>query len=164
MEDVAQKNLNTALNTPAADKRYPVIYADTLTLLYEGVARMINVHQPLIETYYGPGKLISAVKILQKECDNQTRRIIMEFCKGRNINKKISQVNELSRMSNSSSFSKLEKIDPKDLDVLIGEMTLMHSRIELYIQFIKDKVMVSVKLLLKCCLKWFRQFRRLISR
>lgn len=143
MEDAAQKNLQTALNTPAGDKRYPVIYADTLTLLYEGVARMVNVHQPLIETYYGPGKLIAAVNILQKECDNQTRRIMSEFCKTRNINKKMTQINEISRMSSSSSFSKLEKIDPKDLDVLIGEMTLMHSKIELYIKFVKSKITVK---------------------
>ncbi|KAI4464745.1 conserved oligomeric golgi complex subunit 4 [Holotrichia oblita] len=144
LEDAAQKNLQTALNTPAGDKRYPVIYADTLTLLYEGVARMVNVHQPLIETYYGPGKLIAAMNILQKECDNQTRRIVSEFCKTRNMNKKMSQINEISRMSSSSSFSKLEKTDPKDLDVLIGEMTLMHSKIELYIKFVRSKVMTDL--------------------
>ncbi|GJQ85732.1 hypothetical protein Trydic_g12138 [Trypoxylus dichotomus] len=145
LEDTAQKNLQTALNTPVTDKRYPLIYADTLTLLYEGVARMINVHQPLIETYYGPGKLIAAVKILEKECNNQTRRIMLEFCKSRNVNKKITQINEISRMSSSSSFSKLEKIDPKDLDVLIREMTLMHSRIELYIKFVRSKVTTDLE-------------------
>ncbi|XP_022912920.1 conserved oligomeric Golgi complex subunit 4 [Onthophagus taurus] len=140
LEETAQKNLTTALNTPIADKRYNIIYADTLTLLYEGIARMINVHQPLIETYYGPGKLLSAVKILQKECDKQTKRIVGEFLKNRNVNKRISQITEISRMSSSSSFSKLEKIDPKDLDILIAEITIMHSRAELYINFIKGKV------------------------
>ena len=36
-----------------------VIYADTLTLLFEGIARMVEIHQPLIETYYGPGRLMT---------------------------------------------------------------------------------------------------------
>lgn len=107
------------------------------------MARVIDTHQPLIETYYGPGRLLSAVEILQKECDLQTKRIISEFGRVRQIDKKISQINELMRMTSSSSFSKLEKSDPKDLDILIGEITLMHSRAELYIKFIKRKVMVS---------------------
>ena len=33
--------------------RAGVIYADTLTLLYEGIARLIETYQPLVETYYG---------------------------------------------------------------------------------------------------------------
>ena len=28
-------------------------YADTITLLFEGIARVVEVHQPLVETYYG---------------------------------------------------------------------------------------------------------------
>ncbi|KAJ8918457.1 hypothetical protein NQ315_008154 [Exocentrus adspersus] len=49
-------------------------------------------------------------------------------------------------MSSSSSFSKLEKIDPKDLDILIGEITLMHFRSELYFKFIQRKVMSDIEI------------------
>lgn len=143
LEVTADKNLQTTLSTPVADKRYNVVYADVLTLLYEGVARIIDTHQPLIETYYGPGRLLSAVKILQVECDRQTKRIFLEFNKNRQINKKMSVITEVSRMSSSSSFSKIERMDPKDLDILIGEMTVMHARMELYFKFIRRKVLVS---------------------
>ncbi|XP_072401947.1 conserved oligomeric Golgi complex subunit 4 [Diabrotica undecimpunctata] len=136
----AEKNLKSAINTPPSDKRHTVIYADTLTLLYEGLARITDTHQPLLETYYGPGRLISAISILQKECDIQTKRVLLEWGKTRQIQKKIQIINDLSRMSSSSSFNKLEKIDPKDLDILIGEITLMHFRIELYFRFIQRKV------------------------
>lgn len=145
---VAEKNIKTAITTPPSDKRYPVIYADGLTLLYEGLARVVDTHQPLIETYYGPGRLISAIMVLQKECDVQTKRILLEWTKMRQINKKIQVINDISRMSSSSSFSKIEKIDPKDLDILIGEITLMHFRTELYIRFIQRKVVVSIANLL----------------
>ncbi|KAJ8918456.1 hypothetical protein NQ315_008153 [Exocentrus adspersus] len=84
----ADKNLKSAINTPLSDKRQSVIYADTLTLLFEGLARVMDTHQPLIETYYGPGRLLSAVTILQKECDVQTKRILLEWGKTRQINKK----------------------------------------------------------------------------
>ncbi|XP_050497747.1 conserved oligomeric Golgi complex subunit 4 isoform X2 [Diabrotica virgifera virgifera] len=136
----AEKNLKSAINTPPSDKRHTVIYADTLTLLYEGLARITDTHQPLLETYYGPGRLISAISILQKECDIQTKRVLLEWGKTRQLQKKIQVINDLSRMSSSSSFNKLEKIDPKDLDILIGEITLMHFRIELYFRFIQRKV------------------------
>lgn len=139
----AEKNLKTAITTPLSDKRHPIIYADTLTLLFEGLAKIIDTHQPLIETYYGPGRLLSAIVVLQKECDVQMKRILQEWTRSRQINKKIQIIKDLSRMSSNSSFSKLEKIDPKDLDILIGEITLMHFRTELYIKFIQRKIMVS---------------------
>jgi len=40
-----------------------------MTLLFEGIARIVEVHQPIIETYYGPGRLSMTILILQKECD-----------------------------------------------------------------------------------------------
>ncbi|XP_066260041.1 conserved oligomeric Golgi complex subunit 4 [Euwallacea similis] len=141
----ADKNFKSAIITPLADKRYPIIYADTLILLFEGLARVIDTHQPLLETYYGPGRLISAVNILQKECDKQIKRIVFEWSKARQIQKKTQQISELSRMTSSASFNKLEKIDPKDLDILIGEITLMHFRCELYIKFIQRKVLADVE-------------------
>nr|CAI5840793.1 unnamed protein product [Callosobruchus analis] len=140
---VAEKNLKTAMGIPQSDKRYGVIYADTLVLLFEGLARVIDTHQPLIETYYGPGRLLSAIIVLQKECDVQMKRVYADWAKVRQINKKIQVVNEILRMGSSSSFGKIEKIDPKDLDILIGEITLMHYRTELYIKFVQRKVMAD---------------------
>ncbi|XP_050307529.1 conserved oligomeric Golgi complex subunit 4 [Anthonomus grandis grandis] len=141
----ADKNLKSAISTPLADKRQTVVYADTLILLFEGLARVIDTHQPLLETYYGPGRLLSALEILQKECDRQIRRVLIEWGKSRQIEKKIQQIADLSKMSSNSSFSKLEKIDPKDLDILIGEITLMHFRCELYIKFIRRKVLADIE-------------------
>jgi len=53
LQETAIKNLRVALETNPSDKRANVIYADTLTLLFEGIARVIEIHHPLIETYYG---------------------------------------------------------------------------------------------------------------
>ena len=47
------KNLKGAEVIRESDKRASVIYADTLTLLFEGIARIVEIHQPLVETYYG---------------------------------------------------------------------------------------------------------------
>lgn len=79
---------------------------------------------------------------MQKECDVQVKRIFNEWMKSRQINKKIQQITEMNKMGPNSSFNKLERLDPKDLDMLIGEITLMHYRSELYIRFIQRKVLV----------------------
>lgn len=49
----SQKNLKMAQSVSSSDKRWTVKYADTATLLFEGIARIIEIHQPLVETYYG---------------------------------------------------------------------------------------------------------------
>lgn len=135
--------MHTALNTSQSDKRYNVVFADTITLLFEGIARIIEIHQPLIETYYGPGRLYSSVHIIQKECDRQCKEILAKFNKHRQVMKKVQQINEIQRLSSNSSFSRNEKIDPKELDVLIQEITLMHARTELYIRFLKRRITVG---------------------
>ena len=53
LADTAEKNLSVALLTGEREKRANVLYADTITLLFEGIARVVEIHQPLVETYYG---------------------------------------------------------------------------------------------------------------
>jgi len=47
-----------------------------------------------------------------------------------------------------------ERLDPKELDLLLGEITIMHSRAELYIRFLKRRVKVkSLIINFICCIK-----------
>ncbi|XP_013408885.1 conserved oligomeric Golgi complex subunit 4, partial [Lingula anatina] len=52
ISETAETNLNQALSVKSSDKRSTVIFADTITLLFEGIARVVEIHQPLVETYY----------------------------------------------------------------------------------------------------------------
>ena len=47
--------------------------------MFESIAALIDKSQPLIETYYGPGKLSTMVKQLQKECDKQAINVLQAF-------------------------------------------------------------------------------------
>ncbi len=60
----AKDNLKQAVETtPQSDPtRANVIFADTLTLLFEGIARTVEIHQPIVETYYGPGRLLTGMR------------------------------------------------------------------------------------------------------
>ena len=53
LSETADKNLKSALATDSTDKRANVLYADTITVLFEAIARVVEIHQPLVETYYG---------------------------------------------------------------------------------------------------------------
>ncbi|KAJ9583264.1 hypothetical protein L9F63_022397, partial [Diploptera punctata] len=130
VQEAAQKNLRGALDTSQTDKRASVIYADTLTLLFEGIARIIEIHQPLIETYYGPGRLMQVVSELQTECDKESSRILAEFNRHRHVDSIVQLVQTDNR-----------QLEPKQLDLLLGELTIMHSRSQLYVRFIRRRLM-----------------------
>ena len=75
----SHNNLKIAESVTHKDKNVNVIYAETATQLFESIANVVEVRQPLIETYFGSGKLFSLMKILQKECDRQARQILEKF-------------------------------------------------------------------------------------
>jgi hypothetical protein len=118
------------------DKRRNVIYADTLTMLFEGVARIIELHQPLIDNFYGPDKLLNLIGLLQTECDEQAIRVINAFIQSRQFEMKTRQVDSIVRGTERGPG----KIDALELDVLLSEVTLMHTRAELYWRFLKRRV------------------------
>lgn len=52
LKEKTQKSLRQA-DGESTSVRANVYFADTLTVLLESVARIIEIHQPLVETYYG---------------------------------------------------------------------------------------------------------------
>ncbi|XP_038610097.1 conserved oligomeric Golgi complex subunit 4 [Tachyglossus aculeatus] len=131
----AEENLVLVLGTDMSDRRAAVIFADTLTLLFEGIARIVETHQPIVETYYGPGRLYTLIKHLQAECDQQVDKVVEEFIKQRDYHRQF-QLVQNSMMRSSAS----EKIEPRELDPILSEVTLMNARSELYLRFLKKRI------------------------
>lgn len=71
--------------------------------------------------------------------NRQVKKIITVFMKVRSISKNVQVINDYLRKPNP------EKIDPKGLDLLLGEITIMHSRAKLYIRFLRRRVKVAEK-------------------
>lgn len=116
----AEENLQLAAGGDLGEKRAPLVFADTLTLLLEGervvpwssallwsfcgpairrccpvspgIARVIETHQPIVETYYGPGHLYTLITHLQQECDQQAKKIVDTFIQQRGYHNKVSVV------------------------------------------------------------------------
>ncbi|PKU28723.1 hypothetical protein llap_20973 [Limosa lapponica baueri] len=134
----AEENLQLVMGTDMSDRRAAVIFADTLTLLFEGIARVVETHQPIVETYYGPGRLYTLIKHLQVECDRQVEKVVDKFIKERDYHRQFQQVQN-SMMRSSSA----EKIEPRELDPILTEVTLMNARSELYLRFIKRRIIAD---------------------
>ncbi|KAJ7426377.1 component of oligomeric golgi complex 4 [Willisornis vidua] len=134
----AEENLQLVMGTDMSDRRAAVIFADTLTLLFEGIARIVETHQPIVETYYGPGRLYTLIKHLQVECDRQVEKVVDKFIKERDYHRQFQQVQN-SMMRSSSA----EKIEPRELDPILTEVTLMNARSELYLRFIKRRIVAD---------------------
>lgn len=58
--------------------------------------------------------------------------------KQRSISKKVQTINDYLRKQQGG-----EKADPKELDLLLGEITIMHARSELYIRFLRRRISVK---------------------
>uniref|UniRef100_A0A182QER7 Conserved oligomeric Golgi complex subunit 4 n=1 Tax=Anopheles farauti TaxID=69004 RepID=A0A182QER7_9DIPT len=146
----AAKELRSSMDIAKAEKRTAVAYADTLTILLENIARVIEVNQAIIENCYGPGRLVQICRILQRECDDEVTKCVQEFNRNRQTARRIAQINDYIKNSGSSGSAmghyrkasgggSVDKLNAKDIDSLIGEITIMHSRAELYVKFIKRR-------------------------
>lgn len=56
---------------------------------FSGIARVIETHQPIVETYYGPGHLYTLITHLQEECDKQAQKIVDKFIQQRGYHNKV---------------------------------------------------------------------------
>ncbi|KAJ3592861.1 hypothetical protein NHX12_005199 [Muraenolepis orangiensis] len=135
----AEENLLLATGGDVNEKRAPLVFAETLTLLLEGIARVVETHQPIVETYYGPGYLYTLIIHLQLECDRQAQKIVDKFIKQRDYHSKF-QVVQNSMMK---SQMPTEKIEPRELDPVLMEVTLMNARAELYLRFLRRRMMAD---------------------
>ncbi|XP_002735095.1 conserved oligomeric Golgi complex subunit 4-like [Saccoglossus kowalevskii] len=145
--NTSRQNLEIALGTESNERRANVIYADTITLLFEGIARVVEIHQPLIETYYGPGRMLSMMRSLQKECDIQVKKIIDSFIKNREFDKKAQQVQQNMMSSYKTNVNQADRLDPRELDVMLAEVTLANARTELYIRFFRRRVLADLEVI-----------------
>uniref|UniRef100_A0A914WXH7 Conserved oligomeric Golgi complex subunit 4 n=2 Tax=Plectus sambesii TaxID=2011161 RepID=A0A914WXH7_9BILA len=136
--DFADTNYQSMVAGGGDAKRNNVLYADTLTLLFEGIARIVEIHQPLVELYYGQDKMLILIKHLQGECDVQTEKIVNVFIKNRQYEGKAKLIDTYARQA--TKYANLEKLDALELDVLLSEVTLMHTRAELYMRFLRRRV------------------------
>ncbi|WKX95988.1 hypothetical protein Q1695_012444 [Nippostrongylus brasiliensis] len=122
----------------ADDKRLNVLYADTLFLFFEGIAALLETNQPLIESAYGPDKLLDFINMLQVDIDQVVGKVIDAFMKKRQLEKRLKVVQRILREERTSD--KAERLDVLELDTLLSEICLMNTHTEMYWRFVRRRL------------------------
>ena len=122
----------------------PSTHPEQLGNLFQTIAKIIDVHQPLIETYYRHGNLLEVIEVLQEECDKRCQKILDDFKAKRNFKNIIKIVSRSMKTGIPQSSSNLSsgvtlKVDPRELDTLLTEMILVNSRSETYLKFLRKR-------------------------
>lgn len=113
---------------------------EQLGLLFQEVAKIIDIHQVLVETYYKHGNLLFVLQIIQEKCDEMVKRIFDDFKRTRNFNLTLAYVDKsLKTQVNAWSSTPVTKIDPRELDTLLIEIILMISRSQTYLSFLEQR-------------------------
>lgn len=81
-----QKNFSYSIVSLASSALY---YITTLTSLFEGIALIIDQHQPIVEKYYGNGKMTKVVAKLLDECDRVVRKVLAGWEEERSVKRKV---------------------------------------------------------------------------
>ncbi|KAF8892709.1 COG4 transport protein-domain-containing protein [Infundibulicybe gibba] len=122
------------VRAPASAKASsPLYFITSLTALFESIAMIVDQHQPVVEKYYGKGKMKSVVKCLLEECDKVVKSIIEGWEEERSMKRKLSDVNNNpptplypSTMRRQTSTVPDDSIlDPREIDKVISELAGM---------------------------------------
>ena len=66
-----------------------MFFANTLTALFENIARIVETHTTIVDRFYGTGKMVRVIQRLQGECDRQGGIILDSLWDERNIQRKV---------------------------------------------------------------------------
>ena len=67
-----------------------MFFANTLTALFENIARIVETHTAIVDRFYGTGKMVRVIQRLQGECDRQGGIILDSLWDDRHIQRKVS--------------------------------------------------------------------------
>lgn len=158
----ARGNLNAG--TGGNQSKDGFFYANALTKLFEHIAQIIDGHGGLVERHYGPGKMNRVIERLQNEADMQGGIILDTWSDERRLDRQMTDVKSYAYTFLVQSFlsqqkgatgtpragspapgrhSEEEGVDMKEVDSLLGEVTMMLSKWSLYSRFVSQKCSLS---------------------
>jgi len=99
--DVSQKYAVSSLDNILLTRNLassPLYYVTALTALFESIAMIVDHHQPVVDKYYGAGKMIIVIKRLLDECDRVVRSTLDSWREERSMKRKVKYFIWLDRM------------------------------------------------------------------
>ncbi|PAV23478.1 COG4-domain-containing [Pyrrhoderma noxium] len=131
--------------SPASTKSTSALYYVTsLTALFESICSIVDQHQPVVEKYYGTGKMQIVVTHLIKEGDKVVKRLLSDWEDVRHMNRKLSEISMYTSVTTSISRRpepamnayEEQNIDPKDIDKVLNEVSALVLRFTAFRKFL----------------------------
>ncbi|KAK9475375.1 COG4 transport protein-domain-containing protein [Dipodascopsis tothii] len=137
----------------------PLFFGMAMSRLFENIAAIVNQHSPIVERYYGKGKMNRVMERIQLEADAQGGIIIDSYMDDRNVGRKLADIKSyafgflvqsflpsgmgLARTMSPSNGNPTgredEGVNVQEVDKLLSENALMLSRWSLYCKFMAVK-------------------------
>ncbi|KZT36993.1 COG4-domain-containing protein [Sistotremastrum suecicum HHB10207 ss-3] len=108
----------------------PLYYVASLTSLFESIAKIVDQHQPVVEKYYGGGKMSSVIRKLLNECDRVVATLLEGWEEDRSAKRTV-------------GVSPDDGPDPREIDKLLNEVASIAGRWNLFRQFLVDRLSVG---------------------
>ncbi|KAG1903982.1 COG4-domain-containing protein [Suillus fuscotomentosus] len=125
----------------------PLYFVTALTALLESVAMIVDHHQPVVDKYYGAGKMTTVIKRLLDECDRVVRLTLDSWREDRSIKRKLLDVANSSfsiaptrKQSSQVSSQDDDELDPREIDKLLSEIAGMSGRWFLFRKFLVEQL------------------------
>ncbi|RFU77922.1 calcium-transporting atpase 1 [Trichoderma arundinaceum] len=148
------------------NRKEGIIYANSLTRLFQHIAQIIEGHGGLVERHYGAGKMVRVIERIQMEADVQGGIILDTWGDERGVDKKLTDVKSYpfsflvqsflpppprggiprmnspaAGMGNNPRSSEDEGVNMKEVDGLLHEISVMLAQWSFYTRFISAKSM-----------------------
>ncbi|GAA6059731.1 hypothetical protein JCM10212_000259 [Sporobolomyces blumeae] len=85
----------------------PTHFSALLTTLFESIALIISQHQPVVEKYYGAGKMLSVAASLMLETDRLGLRVVANWEQERKIPRRVAEVRDV-RFAGPAALKKIQ--------------------------------------------------------
>ncbi|KAG2066119.1 COG4-domain-containing protein [Suillus decipiens] len=125
----------------------PLYFVTALTALFESVAMIVDHHQPVVDKYYGAGRMTIVIKRLLDECDRVVRLTLNSWREDRSMKRKLLDVSGSSfsiaparKLSSQISSQDDNELDPREIDKLLSEIAGMSGRWYLFRKFLVEQL------------------------
>lgn len=115
---------------------------------------IVDQHQPVVEKYYGVGKMISVVVRLLEECDRVVKVLVEGWEEERSMQRKLTDIsNNLPIPMNSTVIRRQPSsanpddtgVDPREIDRVLSEVAGMVGRWSLFRKFLSETLGVRLR-------------------
>ncbi|KAI0811103.1 COG4-domain-containing protein [Irpex lacteus] len=142
------------VRAPASAKMSsPLYFITSLTALFESIAMIVDQHQPVVEKYYGAGKMASVLKRLLQESDRVTKGLIDNWVEERSMRRKLSDIAnptfqtlstssapQIRRATSTMNIVEEDTVDAREIDKVITEVAGMGGRWGMFRKFLYERL------------------------